>query len=124
LVKSQKILVVDDSSTVHKLMKKYLEAEGFQICGYAKNGKEAVELFQEHRPHITFMDITMPVMDGISALQEMRKVDPDASIVMLSAMGDEELIQQAKEIGATIYLQKPFNKDKLVDTINKIEGGQ
>jgi len=123
LSKVEKILVVDDSSTVHKMIKRHLEPEGYQFCGFAKNGKEALELYREHCPHLTFMDITMPIMDGISTLQEIKKEDPGASIVMLSAMGDEELMQQAKEYGATVYLQKPFNKEKLLEAINQVQEG-
>ena len=120
----EKILVVDDSSTVHKMIKKFLEPEGYQFCGFAKNGEEALELFREHRPHLTFMDITMPVMDGIATLQELKKEDPSSPVIMLSAMGDDELVQQANDLGASIFLQKPFNKEKLLDAINQIEGGQ
>ena len=119
----EKILVVDDSSTVHKMMKRHLEPEGYQICAYAKNGKEAVNLYQEQKPDLIFMDITMPVMDGIGALKEIKKDEASPPVVMLSAMGDDELVNEAYQLGATMYLQKPFKKDQLIEAIQKIQGG-
>ena len=115
----KKILVVDDSITVHKMMKRFLEPEGFEICSFAQNGQQAVEEFQRHNPDLTFMDITMPVMDGITALEHIKKENPGANIVMLSAMGDEEIKGEAEELGASAFLQKPFNKDMLLKTIEK-----
>lgn len=122
-MEGKKIMVVDDSLTVHKLMKKFLESEGLVICASAKNGKEAVDFFKQHNPDLTFMDITMPIMDGIEALREIKAVSPGAKVVMLSAMGDEEITNEAKALGATLFLQKPFNKNILIDTAKSILGG-
>ncbi len=121
--KIERIIVVDDSATVHKVMKRFLEAEGFEVCGFAKNGEDAVALFLEEKPDLAFMDITMPVMDGITALGEIIKHDPEAKVVMLSAMGDDELMEKAYGLGATRFLQKPFDRAKVLETIKAIEEG-
>lgn len=123
MVEGNRVLVVDDSIVVHKLMKRFLEPAGYTICGTAKNGKEAVALYKEHQPHITFMDITMPILDGIGALKKIKEHDSNAKIVMLSAMGDEEIVTQATELGASRFLQKPFNKDTLLQAIQEVLGG-
>ncbi len=117
----KRILVVDDSAMVHKLMDRYLI--GYEIVGYAKDGKEGIELFHKHRPDLTFMDITMPVVDGISAIKGIKQIDPDAKIVMLSAMADEEIVEEAKGLGVVTFLQKPFNKDTLQRTIYEVQQG-
>lgn len=123
LLISYKVLVVDDSITVHKLMKKYLESAGHIICATAKNGQQAVDLYSQHHPDVVFMDITMPVMDGIGALGEIKRKDPKARIIMLSAMGDEEILDEAKKLGATMFLQKPFDANKLIKALDNLPGG-
>ncbi|WP_270566390.1 response regulator [Clostridium beijerinckii] len=115
-----KILVVDDSPMVHALMKRALENNEFTICGSAKNGKDGVEKYKELSPDIITMDITMPIMDGLEASKEIMSINPKAKIVMLSAMGDEEIIETAKEIGINYFLKKPFNQEELLDVVKKI----
>lgn len=115
-----KILIVDDSPMIHVLMKRALENDEFTICGFGKNGKDGVEKYKELSPDIVTMDITMPVMDGLEASKEIMSINPKAKIVMLSAMGDEEIIETAKEIGINYILKKPFNKEELLHVVKKI----
>ena len=103
-----KIMVVDDSPTIHVIIEKALKANGFEVCCHAKNGEEAVGLYNSHQPDIITMDITMPIKDGLMASREILEKNPNAKILMLSAMGDDELIQEAKGIGITQFMKKPF----------------
>jgi two-component system chemotaxis response regulator CheY len=106
---------------IHALLRKALEKNGFEICGDASNGKEAVEMFTRLSPDLTFMDITMPIMDGIEASTNIKKSNPQAKIIMLSAMGDEEIITQAKSIGIDIFLKKPFKEDMVMNAISALK---
>ena len=118
----KRILIVDDSPMIHNLLKKTLVANGYEVCGDAKNGKEGTELFEELNPDLVFMDITMPVMDGITAAKSIKAAHSDAHIIMLTAMGDEDIVSQAKEAGVDIFLKKPFNDYKIVSAISKLVG--
>jgi two-component system, chemotaxis family, chemotaxis protein CheY len=117
---SKKILIVDDSPIIHTLLRKSLESNGYEVCGDAKNGKEGVEMFKQLAPDLIFMDITMPIMDGIQAAKNIKELNPLAPIIMLSAMGDEEIILQSKEIGVDVFLKKPFDDYKIVSAISKL----
>lgn len=115
-----KVLVVDDSPMVHVLMKRALENDECTVCSCEKNGRDGVEKYKELSPDIVTMDITMPIMDGLEASKEIMKIDPKAKIIMLSAMGDEEIIEEAKAIGISHILKKPFNKDEILDVVKKV----
>lgn len=115
-----KILIVDDSPLIHSLLRKTLEAQGHEVVGDAKNGKEAVELHEQLNPEVTFMDITMPIMDGIEAARTIKNKNPKANIIMLSAMGDDEIVNEAKQIGIDIFLKKPFNDYKIISALSKV----
>jgi two-component system chemotaxis response regulator CheY len=117
----KKILIVDDSPIIHKMLGKTLESNGFSVCGSARNGREGVELFETTCPDIVFMDVTMPIMDGLEAAKRIKERNNTAKIIMLTAMGDEEIIQQAEEIGVDVFLKKPFNDFKIISAISKIE---
>lgn len=117
----KKVLIVDDSPVIHNLLRKTLERNGYEVCGNAQNGREGVDLYQQHNPDLVFMDVTMPVMDGLAAAQRIKEHDPQARIIMLTAMGDEEIIAQANEVGVAIFLKKPFDDYKIVSAIAKIE---
>lgn len=117
----KKVLIVDDSPMIHTLLRKTLERNGYEVCGDANNGREGVELYQKCRPDLVFMDVTMPVMDGLAAARQIKAQDQQARIIMLTAMGDEELIAQVNEIGIAVLLKKPFDDYKIVSAISKIE---
>lgn len=112
------IMIVDDSLVIRINLKRILEKKGYQIVAEAANGREAIDRYIKYQPDLVTMDITMPVMDGISALQKIREIDSDAIIVMISALGQEEKIIQAINYGARHFIVKPFNE---LDVVKKID---
>lgn len=117
---TKRILLVDDSPIIHSLLRKTLEAQGYEICGDAKNGREACSLYESLKPDLVFMDITMPVMDGIEATKEIMGKYPNAKIIMLSAMGDDDIVESAKSLGVHTFLKKPFNDYMIMSAISDI----
>ncbi len=121
--KGLSILVVDDSSFMRNLIKDTLAKEGYRIVGEAKDGKEAVELYKKLKPDLVTMDITMQGMNGIEAVKEIKKFDPDAKVIMISALGQEKFVKEAILAGADDFLVKPFNVERLKNSIEKLMGG-
>ncbi|ACL69817.1 response regulator [Halothermothrix orenii] len=117
---SKKILIVDDAAFMRLTLKNLLENEGYDVIGEASNGQEAVELYQELEPDLVTLDITMPEMDGISALKEIKGIDPDAKIIMCSAMGQQSMVIEAIEAGAKDFIVKPFKEDRVKKAVKKI----
>jgi CheY-specific phosphatase CheX/CheY-like chemotaxis protein len=115
-----RVLVVDDSPFIHKAIARALPDEDYEICGSGKNGQEGVELYKKLHPDVVTMDITMPIMDGLAAAKEIIGIDPEARIIMLSAMGDEEIAQDARAIGIRALLQKPFKTPEVISAINEV----
>ena len=113
------ILVVDDAAFMRMRAAKLLAEEGYEIVE-AGNGAEAVKLYQETNPDCVLMDITMPEMDGLTALKEIRKVDPEARIAMVTAMGQQAIILEALKAGAKDFVIKPFEKERVVDAVAKL----
>ncbi len=116
----KRVLIVDDSPIIHNLLRKVLERNGYEVCGDAMNGKEAVNLYEELEPDLVFMDITMPVMEGIDAAKIIKEKNPTARVIMLSAMGDEAIMEEAKAIGVDVFLKKPFDDYKIISAISKV----
>ena len=117
-----KILLVDDALMMRVLLRGILEAGGYEVVAEAADGKEAMELYRTHRPDVVTMDIVMPIQGGIETVRALRIVDPEARVVMVSAMGQEWLITEAMEAGALAYLLKPFNPDQVLSVMRMIEG--
>ena len=117
---SKRILIVDDSPIIHKMLRKTLETNGYQVCGDAKNGLEGYELYKQLSPDIVFMDITMPVLDGIGAVKKIFEFNSEAKIVMLTAMADEEIMDEARGLGIEVFLKKPFDDYKIVSAISSV----
>ncbi len=115
-----RVLVVDDSPFIHKAIARILPEDDYEICGSGKNGQEGVELYQRLAPDVVTMDITMPIMDGLSAAREIMRKDPKAKIIMLSAMGDEEIVQEVKAAGIKMLLQKPFKAPDMLAALSKV----
>lgn len=115
-----RVLVVDDSPFIHKAIARALPEDDYEICGVGKNGKEGIELYQKLAPDVVTMDVTMPIVDGIQAATEILRGDPRANIILLSSMGDEELIRQARTIGIKMIVQKPFKASELLAAINML----
>lgn len=115
---SRTILVVDDAAFMRMMIRDILAKEGYLIHE-AVNGRDAIEKYEELRPDLVTMDITMPELDGISALKSIRDADPDARILMVSAMGQQKMIVEALEAGALDFLVKPFQPTKVLETVKK-----
>lgn len=117
-----KILIVDDSRTSRKILRNLLEEAGHEIVGEAVNGDEGYLQYRELHPDLVTMDITMPVTDGLQALQLIRHFDKEAKVVMITAAGQKEKMVQALKEGAVEFITKPFDKEDVVSTINKVVG--
>ncbi|SFE38818.1 response regulator [Alteribacillus iranensis] len=113
------VLIVDDASFMRMMIKDILEKNGFEIAGEAKDGHEAVQLYKDTNPDLVTMDITMPEMDGIAALKEIKSQDPNAKIIMCSAMGQQAMVIDAIQAGAKDFIVKPFQADRVLEAINK-----
>lgn len=115
-----KLMIVDDATFMRLSIKKMLENHDYEIVAEASNGLEAVEMYEKYKPDIITMDITMPKMTGIEALREIKKLDSNAKVVMVSAMGQERLIREAVVNGAASFIVKPFQKDKLLEVLDGV----
>ncbi|TLM97275.1 MAG: response regulator [Actinobacteria bacterium] len=115
---SRTILVVDDAAFMRMMIRDILAKEGYTIHE-AVNGRDAVEKYSEIVPDLVTMDITMPELDGISALKEIRTTFPGARVLMVSAMGQQRMIVEALEAGALDFLVKPFQPTKVLETVKK-----
>jgi len=117
-----KVLVVDDAAFMRMMIKDILTKNGYEIVGEAENGAVAVEKWKELRPDLTTMDITMPEMDGITAVKEIKKLEPGAKIIMCSAMGQQAMVIEAIQAGAKDFIVKPFQPDRVIEAVRKAVG--
>jgi len=116
-----KILVVDDSQFMRKLLRRILEANpGYTIVGEAENGVEAIQKVKELRPNVVMMDIVMPIKDGIAATAEIKHSNSDLKVVMCTSVGQEEKMKQAIKAGADGYITKPFQGQKVVEALQGV----
>lgn len=115
-----KILIVDDAKFMRTALRNLLENMGHQIVGEAINGIEAVEKYKELRPEVVTLDITMPQMDGIDALKEIKKYDNNAKIIMCSAMGQQAMVVEAIKEGAMDFIVKPFKATRVKESFSKV----
>ncbi len=117
---AKRVLIVDDMMFMRASLKKILEAMECEVVGEAENGEQAVEMYKRFLPDITTMDITMPVMDGLEALAEIKKINPDAKVIIVSAMGQEKNVMKAIQLGAKNFVIKPFNAEKVKEAVLQI----
>lgn len=115
-----RILIVDDAIFIRNTLKMMLEKNNFEVVGTAGNGIEAIQQYKMLHPDAVTMDITMPDMDGLEALQKIRELDKNAKIVMITAVGKEEAVRQAIMLGARNFIVKPFQEDKVISVMNKL----
>lgn len=118
----KKILIVDDAAFMRMMLKNILSQNGYEIVGEASNGLEAVNLYKELKPDLVTMDITMPEMDGITAVKEIKKIDPEAKIIMCSAMGQQAMVIESIQAGAKDFVVKPFQPDRVLEAVRKVLG--
>lgn len=114
------ILIVDDAAFMRMKIKMALEKAGHEVVGQAENGLEGVLLYKQHKPDLVTLDITMPVMDGLEALKEIKQFDRDAKVLMVSAMGQELVVKEAVVYGANTFIVKPFSEERLIETVEKL----
>lgn len=111
------VLVVDDSALIRKILIKMLNENGYQVVGEATNGAEGVELYKELEPDIVTLDITMPVMDGVTALKLIKEYNPEALVAMISAAGQKDKLMEALKEGAELFFTKPFNEQEVINCL-------
>ncbi len=116
----KKILIVDDAVFMRVSLKTMLEKNGFEVIGEAVNGLEAIEKYSSLKPDIVTMDITMPEMSGLEAVKGIKKIDSNAKILMVSAMGQESLVREAIINGAKGFIVKPFKEEYLIKAIDTV----
>ncbi len=114
-----KVLIVDDTGFMRLSIRTMIEKNGFEVADEAENGKEAVEKYIACKPDVVTMDITMPEMNGIEALKAIRKYDPAAKVIIVSAMGQELLVKEAIISGALSFIIKPFKEDDIIKVLKQ-----
>ena len=116
------ILICDDAAFMRKILKDILIKDGYEIVGEAVNGADAIAKYKQLKPDLVTMDITMPDMNGIEAVKQIHAFDPEAKIVMCSAMGQQVLVLEAIEAGASDFIVKPFRAQQVMEALNKVTG--
>lgn len=114
------VLVVDDAAFMRLSIKQILEKNGHTMIAEAENGKEAILKYTECAPDVTILDITMPEMSGLDALAHIKQADPKAKVVICSALGQQEQLAKAIQLGAKDFIVKPFEPDRMIAALNKV----
>ena len=117
-----KVLIVDDAAFMRMMLKDILVKNGYEVLGEAENGLKALEKYKELNPDLVIMDITMPEMDGIEAVKEIKKANPSAAVIMCSAMGQQSMVIEAIQSGAKDFIVKPFQADRIIEAVRKVIG--
>ncbi|MGI5911158.1 MAG: response regulator [Syntrophomonadaceae bacterium] len=115
----KRVLVVDDAAFMRMMIKDILTKNGYDVIGEAENGAVAVEKYKDLKPDLVTMDITMPEMDGIAAVREIKAIDSSARIIMCSAMGQQAMVIDAIQAGAKDFIVKPFQPDRVLEAVSK-----
>ena len=119
---AKNILVCDDAAFMRMMIKDILTKNGYTVAGEAENGLKAIEKYKEVNPDLVLMDITMPEMDGIQALKEIRKIDTGAKVIMCSAMGQQAMVIESIQAGAKDFIVKPFQAERVLEAVKKVVG--
>ncbi|MFD0711282.1 response regulator [Paenibacillus sp. GCM10027626] len=119
---ANRILIVDDAAFMRMMIRDILTKNGYEVVGEAQDGAQAIEKYKELKPDLITMDITMPEMDGIVALKEIKKIDSNAKVIMCSAMGQQAMVIDAIQAGAKDFIVKPFQADRVIEAIKKTLG--
>ena len=119
---AKNILICDDAAFMRMMIKDILTKNGYNVAGEAENGLKAVEKYNETKPDLVLMDITMPEMDGIQALKQIKAGDPGAMVIMCSAMGQQAMVIESIQAGAKDFIVKPFQADRVIEAVKKVVG--
>jgi len=119
---AKNILICDDAAFMRMMIKDILTKNGYNVAGEAENGVKAVEKYNEVKPDLVLMDITMPEMDGIQALKQIKAGDPGAMVIMCSAMGQQAMVIESIQAGAKDFIVKPFQADRVIEAVKKVVG--
>ncbi|MBM3465667.1 MAG: response regulator [Armatimonadetes bacterium] len=114
-----KVLIVDDARFMRMMLVNLLSKSGFEVAGEAADGREAVTKYIETRPDVVSLDIMMPNTDGLAALKQILAHDPEARVVIVSAMGHASMVKDALDLGAVEYIVKPFSPQRIVDVLKR-----
>ncbi len=117
---SEKVLVVDDAAFMRMLLKDMITKAGYEIAGEAASGKEAIEKYRDLNPDVVTMDTMMPEMNGVEATKEIMRLNPNAKVIICSAMGQQVMVMEAMQAGARDFMVKPFRQDKVMETLSKV----
>ncbi|MGR6836148.1 response regulator [Syntrophomonas erecta] len=115
----KKVLIVDDAAFMRMMIKDILSKNGYEVIGEAENGLVAIDKFRDLKPDLVTMDITMPEMDGIAAVKEIKAMDPSAKVIMCSAMGQQAMVIDAIQAGAKDFIVKPFQPERVLEAVSK-----
>ena len=119
---SKRVLIVDDAAFMRMMIKDILSKNGYDVVGEAENGAKAIEKYKELTPDLVVMDITMPEVDGITAVKEIKQINADSKIVMCSAMGQQAMVIESIQAGAKDFIVKPFQAERVIEAIKKVIG--
>ncbi len=119
---AKRVLICDDAAFMRMMIKDILTKNGYEVAAEAENGIKAVEKYNETKPDLVMMDITMPEMDGIQALKKIKEADANANIIMCSAMGQQAMVIESIQSGARDFIVKPFNQDRVLEAVKKAVG--
>ena len=119
---AKSILICDDAAFMRVMIKDILTKNGYEVAGEAENGLKAVEKYNETKPDLVMMDITMPEMDGIQALKKIKEADAGANVIMCSAMGQQAMVIEAIQSGAKDFIVKPFQAERVLEAVKKVVG--
>mgnify|MGYP000058946077 CR=1 FL=1 len=119
---AKKVLIVDDAAFMRMMIKDILTKNSYEVVGEAENGARAIEKYKELAPDLVIMDITMPEVDGIQAVKEIKKLNGDSKIIMCSAMGQQAMVIESIQAGARDFIVKPFQAERVIEAVKKVIG--
>ena len=117
---SKRVVIADDAAFMREMLSEILTSAGCEIVAQVGDGTEAIAAFREHSPDLITLDIVMPAKNGLEALREIRQADPNACVVMCSALGQETLVTEAMQAGAADYVVKPFQPDQVTAVLDRV----
>jgi two-component system chemotaxis response regulator CheY len=116
----KRVLIVDDARIIRNILRALMQKMGLKVAGEAVNGAEGIRMYEELRPDLVTMDITMPVVDGLTATKTIMTSDPNARIIMVTSVGQENVMKEAILLGARDFIVKPFNEDRIMSAIRRV----